>query len=80
MDTALRLMTASEILVAIALIARFVFPFGTNITFTLLSAHASIGIPIKWFLPLLLITAAGICSTTALVKIVWSMAHAAMLA
>jgi len=78
MATALRLMTVSEILVGVALIARFMFPSGMNITFTSLTAHASIGIPMRWFFPLLLITVAGICSTTALIKIVWSMAQAAV--
>jgi hypothetical protein len=62
-------MTVNEILVAIALIARFIFPSGYNIIFTLLTAHASIGIPLKWFVPLLLISAAGVCSRTALIKI-----------
>jgi hypothetical protein len=77
MATALRLMTVGEILVGIALIARFILPSGMGISFTV-TAHASIGIPMRWFFPLLLITVAGICSTTALIKIVWSMAQTAM--
>jgi hypothetical protein len=76
MDTALRLMTMSEILVGIALVARFFLPSGTHVTFTLLSARASIAIPIQWFVPLLLITLGGMCSATALIKLVWSMTHA----
>ena len=78
MDTALRLMTISEILVGIALITRFLSPSGVSISFTLLWAHASIGIPVRWFLPLVLIVVAGVFSATALIKMVWSLAHAAM--
>ena len=78
MDTALRLMTISEILVGIALVARFLLASGINVSFTLLSSQTSIGIPIQWFVPLLLITVAGICSATALIRLVWSMTHAAI--
>jgi hypothetical protein len=51
MATALRLMTVGEILVGIALIARFILPSGMGISFTV-TAHASIGIPMRWFFPL----------------------------
>jgi hypothetical protein len=77
MASALRLMTVTEILVGIALIARFIFPSGMSISFKV-TAHASIAIPMEWFFPLLLISVAGICSTTTLIKIVWSMAQTAI--
>lgn len=78
MDLALPLMTISEILVGIALVARFIFPPSIYVYFTRLSARASIAIPIQWFVPLLLITVAGVCSATALIKLVWSITHAAV--
>ena len=78
MATALRLMTMSEVLVGIALVSRFLLPAGPNISFTLLWAHTSIGIPIRWFIPLFLITVAGICSGVALIKLAWSLGHAAI--
>lgn len=73
MSTALRLMTISEVLVGIALVSRFLLPTGLNVSFTLLWAHTSIGIPIRWFVPLFLITIAGICSGIALTKLGWSL-------
>jgi hypothetical protein len=72
-STALRLMTISEVLVGIALVSRFLLPTGLNVSFTLLWAHTSIGIPIRWFVPLFLITIAGICSGIALTKLGWSL-------
>jgi hypothetical protein len=75
MDTTLRLMTASEIIVGIALVLSFFLPTGTSISF-IVSPHRMIGFPIRWFVPLLLITVAGLCSATALAKMAWSMIHA----
>ena len=78
MGTALRLMTLSEILVGVALVARFFFPSGVNVSVTFLWTHAAIAIPIRWFVPLILITLAGVRSATALLKLVWAVAHAAI--
>jgi len=74
MTLARLLMITSEVLVAVALLGRFLLPTNFDITFRI-SANAGIGIPIRWFLPLLLISGAGLFSTTALLKMYWTLAH-----
>jgi len=73
MTTARFLMIASEMLVGVALIAHIFLP--TTFDVALHVSDRIIGIPIRWFIPLLLTSVAGILSTAALVKMGWSLAH-----
>jgi len=74
MTTARFLMMASEILVGVALIAHVFLPTNFSVAFTV-SADRAIGIPIRFFVPLLLISLAGVFSTVALAKMAWTLAH-----
>lgn len=73
MTTARFLMITSEILVGAALLAHMLLP--TNLGVSLHISDRSIGIPIRWFIPLLLITMAGALSAAALLKMGWTLAH-----
>jgi hypothetical protein len=74
MTTARFLMIASETLVGAALVAHMFLPTTFAITFAV-SADRIIAIPVRWFVPLLLISVAGAFSTAALVKMGLAMAH-----
>jgi hypothetical protein len=73
MTTARFLMIASEILVGVALIAHMFLPTTFGVSFHV--SDRSVGIPIRWFVPLLLISVAGILSTAALLRMGWTLAH-----
>ena len=73
MATARFLMIASEILVGVALIAHMFLPTTFDVALTV--SDKSIGIPIRWFIPLLLISVAGAFSTASLIKMGWTLAH-----
>ncbi len=77
MNTAKLLMMLSEVLVVGAIVAHIVLPASLGVSLTV-SANRIIGIPIRWFVPLFLISIAGALSATALVKMVWALAHAAV--
>jgi CBS domain containing-hemolysin-like protein len=70
---------ASETLVGVALLAQILLPIllptDIGITFSV-SSQRMIAIPIRWFLPLLLISVAGALSAAALLKIYWTLVHA----
>jgi hypothetical protein len=74
MATARSLMIASEVLAGLALIVQFLLPVNFDVGFRL-SAGASMGIPVRWIVPLLLISGAGLIGTTALLKILWTVTH-----
>ncbi len=76
MNAARALMLASEILVAVALIARILLPTNLDLGFRV-SSETAIGIPIRWFIPLFLISVAGVCSIAALLKMYLALAHRA---
>jgi hypothetical protein len=67
------LMIASETLVGVALITHIFLPTTFDIAFTV--SDRSIGIPIRWLIPLSLITVAGVFSAAALLKMGWTLAH-----
>jgi hypothetical protein len=70
---------ASETLVCVALLAQILLPIllPTDIGITIsVSSQRMIAIPIRWLLPLLLISVAGVLSTAALLKICWTLVHA----
>jgi hypothetical protein len=73
MTTARFLMIASEALVGVALIANMFLPTTFVVAFHV--SDRSFGIPIRWFIPLLLISMAGAFSTAALLKMVWTLTH-----
>lgn len=74
MTTARLLMIASELLAGTALVVQYFLPPDVGVTFTI-SADRIIAIPIRWFLPLLLIAFAGTLSLAAIVKMCWALAH-----
>jgi hypothetical protein len=69
-------MIASETLVGLALIGQLFLR--TNIGVTFLLGDRIIALPIRWFVPLLLISVAGAFSTVALVNLVWTLTHASI--
>jgi hypothetical protein len=74
MVTARFLMIASETLLGVALIAQFVLRTNIGVTFHL--GDRTIALPIRWFVPLLLISVAAAFSTVALANMVWTLTHA----
>jgi hypothetical protein len=56
-----------------ALLAHMFLPTTFDMAFHL--SDRSIGVPVRWFIPLLLISMAGILSTAALLKMGWTLAH-----
>lgn len=74
MNLARLLMIASEVLVGVALISQYLLPMSFDVSFRV-SADTHIGIPIRWLVPLLLISGAGVFSMTALFKMYWTLAH-----
>ena len=74
MSIARALMICSEILVALALLMRILLPSNFDVSFRL-SPEITIGIPIRWLVPLMLISGAGVLSTFALLRFFWTLAH-----
>lgn len=74
MSTARLLMIISEVLAGVALISSFLLPKKLDFAFRV-SSQMSIGIPVRWFLPLFLIVIAGLTSAGSLMKMYWSLAH-----
>jgi len=74
MGTGWKLMVTAETLAAVGVIARFVLPNEWGVNFTI-SAHRLIALPIRWFVPLLLISIAGMLSIAGLLSMFWSAAH-----
>jgi hypothetical protein len=74
MTTARFLMIASETLAGAALIAQMFLPTNVGVTFTV-STDRVIAIPIRWFVPLLLIIVAGALGAAALIKMGCTLAH-----
>jgi hypothetical protein len=58
------LMLVSETLAVVAVASQFFLPAGTGIS--LHFAHRSVALPVRWVVPLLLISIAGALSLTAL--------------
>jgi len=73
MTTARFLMIARETLVVVALIAQLFLRTNIGVTFHL--GDRIIALPIRWFVPLLLISVAGAFGTVALVNVVWTLTH-----
>lgn len=74
MNIARALMICSETLVGVALVGSIFLPSNFDITFRM-SAEATIGIPVRWIVPLLLISGAGILSIAALFVLFSTLAH-----
>jgi hypothetical protein len=66
------LMLVAETL-AVAVAVQFILPFETGITITI--GQRSLGLPIRWVVPLLLISLAGALSVVALCALYWRLAH-----
>jgi hypothetical protein len=66
-------MLISETLAVISVAVQFLLPTGTAISVTI--GHRSLGLPIRWVVPLLLIAVAGALSLVALVAMYWRLAH-----
>jgi len=73
MNIARVLMLVIEMLVIIALLSRILLPSNFDISFRL--SEATIGIPIRWFIPLLLISGAGVVSIAALLTFFYTLGH-----
>jgi hypothetical protein len=73
MGTGRLLMLISETLAVVAVATQFFLPTGMGISLTL--AHRSIALPVRWVVPLLLISVAGALSLTALFNMYWRLAH-----
>ncbi len=74
MSTARFLMIISEVLAGIALISSFLLPKDSDLAFRV-SSQMSIGIPVRWFVPLFLIVIAGLTGAGSLIKMYWTLAH-----
>ncbi|HVO64387.1 MAG TPA: hypothetical protein VMT53_25935 [Terriglobales bacterium] len=74
MNIARVLMVGSETLVTVALLTRILLPSNLDVSFRL-SAEMTIGIPARWFVPLLLIGGAGILSIVALLTFFHTLTH-----
>jgi hypothetical protein len=66
-------MLAAEILAVVAVAIQFLLPTETAIAITI--AHKSLGLPIRWVVPLLLLAVAGALSLVALLTMYWRLAH-----
>jgi hypothetical protein len=75
MGTGRVLMVIAETLAVAAMAVQFVLPSEMGISITL--GHRSLGLPIRWVVPLLLISIAGGISLTALFSMYWRLAQVA---
>jgi hypothetical protein len=73
MGTGRLLMVISETLAVVAVLTQFFLPTGMGISLHL--AHRAIVLPVRWVVPLLLISVAGATSLTALFNMYWRLAH-----
>ncbi len=73
MGTGRLLMLISETLAVVAVATQFFLPRGMGISLTL--AHRGIALPVRWVVPLLLISVAGAVSLAALFNMYWRLAH-----
>jgi hypothetical protein len=69
-------MVLAETLAVVAMAVQFVLPSGMGISITL--GHRNLGVPIRWVLPLLLISIAGGISLMELFSMYWRLAHVAI--
>ena len=67
------LMLVAETLAVFAVAVQFVLPLEIGISITI--GHRGLGLPIRWVLPLTLISIAGALSVVALVSMYWRLAH-----
>lgn len=73
MGTGKLLMLISETLAVVAVAVQFFLPTGVGISLHV--AHREIVLPVRWVVPLLLISVAGALSLTALFNMYWRLAH-----
>ena len=73
MGTGRAVMLVAETLAVVAVAIQFLLPTETAIAVTI--AHKSLGLPIRWVVPLLLIAMAGALSLVALCAMYWRLAH-----
>jgi hypothetical protein len=66
-------MIISETLAIVAVAIQFVLP--SEIAISLTIPHRTIGLPLRWVAPLLLIAIAGALSLVALFNMYWRLAH-----
>ena len=76
MGVARAVMLVAEILAVVAVAIQFLLPSEAAIVVTI--AHKGFALPIRWVVPLLLITIAGALSLTALLAMYWRLAHVAI--
>jgi hypothetical protein len=67
------LMVISETLAVVAVLTQFFLPTGMGVS--LYFAHRAIGLPVRWVVPLLLISVAGALSLASLFDMYWRLAH-----
>jgi hypothetical protein len=73
MGTGKLLMLSSERLARVAVSTQFFLPAGTDLALHL--THRYVGLPLRWVVPLLLISIAGALSAAALFNMYWRLAH-----
>jgi hypothetical protein len=75
-ETGRVLMLVAETLAVISVAVQFLLPTETAIAVTI--GQRSLGLPIRWVVPLVLIAVAGTLSLVALVTLYWRLAHVAI--
>ena len=73
MGTGKTLMLVAEILAVTAVAVQFLLPGEVGIALHI--GHKVLGLPIRWVVPLLLISLAGALSMVALFALYWRLAH-----
>ena len=73
MGTGKTLMLVAEILAVTAVAVQFLLPDEVGTTIHI--GHKVLGLPIRWVVPLLLISLAGTLSMVALFALYWRLAH-----
>ena len=73
MGTGRVLMLVAETLAIVAVAIQFLLPSEAAIAVTV--AHKSLGLPVRWVVPLLLIATAGALSLVALLAMYWRLAQ-----
>ena len=68
------LIIISELLAGVAIISSFLLPKNFDFAFPV-SSQMSIGIPVRWLVPLSLLVIAGLTSASSLLRMYWSLAH-----
>ena len=67
------LMIISEFLAVVAVAVQFVLPHEVGLS--LMTPHRTIALPIRWIVPLLLISIAGALSLAAIFSMYWRLTH-----